>query len=240
MKLYKKLLCATGMVVLLAGTSLFAEVQSPKDIMGKASSYIGQMDRYAFDAVVVENETAEDGTTNKYRHDVSVKVDRPGKFRIDVKDDIKDRSNYLNNGVYTMMDHNFAYYGQVKASETIDGTLDYIFEEYGIRSPLAQLIYSDMHKRAKFNTSKNFGIVTVDGTECHYVAFSNELREVHIWVATGDEPLVKTYSIIDKTDEGEVRMNTTLYWKNSSNVSDKDFIFTVPKGATKISVTSSY
>lgn len=66
-----------------------------------------------------------------------------------------------------------------------------------------------MHKRAKFNTSKNFGIVTVDGTECHYVVFSNELREVHIWVATGDEPLVKTYSIIDKTDKGEVRMNTT-------------------------------
>lgn len=97
------------------------------------------MDKYAFDAVVVENEIAEDGTVNKYRHDVSAKIHRPGKFRIDTKDEIKDRSNYLNNGVYTMMDHGFGYYGQVKASETIDGTLDYIFEEYGIRSPFGTI-----------------------------------------------------------------------------------------------------
>jgi hypothetical protein len=240
MKLYKKLLCATGIVLLLGGTSLFADELSPKDIMKKAFHYIGTMDKYAFDAVVVDNESEEDGTVIQYRHDVSVKIDRPGKFRIDTKDDVKDRSNYLNDGVYTMMDHGFGYYGQIKAAKTIDGTLDYIFEEYGIRSPLAQLIYSDMHKRSKFKTSKNFGIVNVDGAECHYVAFSNGARDVHIWVATGDKPLVKAYSIIDKTDEGVLRINTTLYWKNSSTVSDKDFVFTAPKGATKITVNSAY
>ena len=240
MKLYSKLLCATGVVLLIGSTSLCAEEQSPKDIMHKALHYIGSMDKYAFDAVVVENETADDGTVNSYRHDVSVKVDRPGKFRVDTKDETRDRSNYLNNGVFTMMDHGFGYYGQLKASETIDGTLDYIFEEYGIRSPLAQLLYSDMSKRAKFKTSKNFGTMMVDGTECNYVAFSNDIREVHVWIITGDKPLVKTYSVIDKTGEGEMRMNTSLYWKNSSSVSDSDFIFTVPKGATKISVTSTY
>ena len=240
MKLYIKFLYTAGVVLLLGGTSLIAEEQSPKDIMKKAFHYIGTMDKYAFDAVVIENETGEDGTLHKYRHDVSVKIDRPGQFRIDTKDDVKDRSNYLNNGVYTMMDHGFAYYGQINAAKTIDGTLDYIFEEYGIRSPLAQLLYSDMHKRTKFKSSKNFGIVNVDGTECHYVAFSNGARDVHIWVATGDKPLVKAYSIIDKTDEGELRTNTTLYWKNSSTVSDKDFVFTAPKGATKITVNSAY
>ena len=240
MKSYKKLLCATGVVLLFAGTSLFAEEQSPKDIINKSLHYIGSMDKFAFDAVVVENETADDGTINKYRHDVSVKVDRPGKLRVDTKGYARDRSNYLHNGVYTMMDHGFGYYGQIKVSETIDGTLDHIFEKYGIRSPLAQLIYSDMHKRAKFKTSKNFGTMMVDGTECNYVAFSNDAREVHVWIATGDKPLVKTYSIIDKTDEGEMRMNTSLYWKNSSNVSERDFIFAAPKGATKISVTSAY
>jgi len=240
MKLYNKLLCAACVTFLVGGTSLFAEEQSAEDIMAKTFSYIGNMDTYAFDAVVVENETTEDGTINKYRHDVSVKIDRPGKFRVDSKDEINDRSNYLSNGIYTIMDHRFGYYGQIKASETIDGTLDYIFEEYGIRSPLAQLMYSDMHKRAKFKTSKNFGIATVDGIECHYIAFSNDAREVHVWIATGDEPLVKNYSIIDKTGEGEIRINTSLYWKSSSIVSDKDFIFTVPKGATKITVNSAY
>lgn len=240
MKLYKNLICLTGVVLLSYSTSLLAEEKSASDIMNKAFSYVGSMDKYAFTAVVVENEIAENGNAIKYRHDVSVKVDRPEKLRVDIKDEIKDRSNYFNKGIYTMMDHGFGYYGQVEVPETIDDTLDYIYEEYGIRSPLAQLIYSDMHKRAKFKTSKNFGTVVIDGTECDYVAFSNSAREVHVWIATGDKPLVKAFSIIDKTGEGELRMDTSLYWKNGSIVSDKDFIFNAPKGATKILVNSAY
>jgi len=240
MKLCSKLLCAAEVVLVVGGTSLFAEEQSPKNIMNKALHYIGSMDKFAFDAVVVENETVGDGTMNKYRHDVAVKVDRPGKLRLDTKGYARDRSNTFNDGVFTMMDHGFGYYGQIKVSETIDGALDDIFDAYGIRTPLAQLLYSDMHKRAKFKTSKNFGAMMVEGTECNYVAFSNDTRELHVWIATGDKPLVKTYSVIDRTGEGEMRMNTSLYWKRSSSVSDSDFIFTVPKGAIKIPVTTAH
>lgn len=239
MKLYKKLLCATGVTLFIGSTSLFAEEQSPRDILNKAYAYLGSMDKYAFDAVVIDNERAEDGTINKYRHDVSVKIDRPGKFRVDTKDDTRDRSNILNNGVFTMMDHMFNYYGQLKTPKTIDGTLDYVFENYGIKAPLAQLMYSDMYKRVKFIKSKNFGTMMVDGTECDYIAFSNELREVHVWIATGDKPLVKSYSIIDKFDEDDYRINTSLYWNTNAKISDSDFIFTAPKGATKISVDSA-
>lgn len=240
MELYKKLLSATGVVLLLGGTVLFAEEQSPKDIMNRAFAYIDSMDQYAFKAVVVDNETTEDGKINQYRFDVSVKVDRPGQLRVDTKGYLMDRSNYLNNGVYTMMDHEFNYYGQLKTPETIDGALDYIFEKYGIRSPLAQLIYSNMHKRAKFRTSKNFGTMMVDGIECDYVAFSNDMREVHIWVAKGDKPLVKAYSIIDKMGEDDYRINTSLTWDTKAQISDSDFVFRVPKGAEKISVQSAY
>ncbi len=239
MKLYKKLLFASGVALLLSGSSLFAEEQSPRDILSKAYAYIGSMDRYAFDAVVIDNETAEDGTINKYRHDVSVKIDRPGKFRVDTKDDTRDRSNTLNNGVFTMMDHGFNYYGQLKTPKTIDGTLDYVFENYGIKAPLAQLMYSDMYKRVKFKKSKNFGTMMVDGTECDYIAFSNDIREVHVWIATGDEPLVKAYSVIDKMGEDDYRINTSLHWNTNAKISDSDFVFTAPKGAEKISVNSA-
>ena len=189
---------------------------------------------------MIDHEKTEDGTVKEYRFDTSVKVDRPGKFQINVKGPSKDRSNYLNNGVYTMMDHQYNFYGQIKAHETIDGTLDYIFEEYGIRSPLAQLLYSQMHKRAKFTSSKNFGTMMVDGRECNYVAFSNGAIEVHLWIETGNEPLIKAYSIIDKTDEDDYRINTSITWDLDTKISDKDFVFKVPKGAEKISVESSY
>jgi hypothetical protein len=239
MKLYKKLLCVTGVVIFAGGTSLFAAEQSPRDILDKAYAYIGNMDKYAFDAVVVDNVTDKDGTVIQFRHEAAVEVQRPGKLRVDVAGDTGDRSNYLNNGVYTMMDYGFGFYGQVKVPETIDGALDYIFEKLGIRAPLAQLIYSDMHKRVKFTKSKNFGTKMVDGVECDYIAFSNGAREVHLWIQTGDKPLVKAYSIIDRVGEIEDRINTSVYWDLDAKISDSDFIFSVPEGAEKISVQSA-
>ena len=72
------------------------------------------------------------------------------------------------------------------------------------------------------------------------MAFSNGLREVHVWVATGDEPLIKAYSIIDKMDEDDYRINTSITWDLHAKISDSDFIFKAPKGVEKISVESAY
>lgn len=239
MKICKRVLSAASIAVVLFGTSLLAQEQTPKQILDNAFKYIHSMDKYAFKAVVIDQEKSEDGNVKKYRFDTSVKVDKPGKLQVNVKGPSKDRSNYLNDGVYTMMDHQFNYYGQIKASDTIDGTLDYIFDEYGIRSPLAQLLYSKMHERAKFNKSKNFGTVMVDGTECNYVAFSDGVRDVHIWIETGDRPLIKAYSVIDRVSEDDYRINTSLVWDLDAKITDSDFIFKAPKGAEKISVQSA-
>lgn len=239
MKLYKKLFFVTGTALLLTGSNLFATEQSPRDILNNAYKYIGSMDKYTFKAVIIDNELEDDGTMSKDRYDVSVKVDRPEKLRVDIKGAARDRSNYINNGVYTIIDHDHGLYGQIQTPKTIDGALDFIFEKFGIKAPLAQLLYRDMDKRLKFKKSKSFGTMMVDGTECDYIAFSNIVHEVHVWIATGDEPLVKAYSIIDNTGEQENRINTSLHWDTHAKVSDSDFIFTVPKGAAKISVNSA-
>lgn len=240
MKLYSRFLFAAGFVFLVGGTSLFAAEQSAKDILNKAYQYVGSIDKYAFNAVVLDDDV-EDGVIlrQKYRHDVSVKVDRPDKLRVDTKGSIRNRSNYLNDGMFTMMDHEFGYYAQLQTPKTIDGTLDLIFEVYGIKAPLAQMVYSDMDRRFKFKKSKYFGTMMVGGTECDYVAFSDDTAEVHIWIATGEKPLVKTYSIFDKTIKGHPALSTSITWQDNPKISDSDFIFTAPKDAVEISVVSS-
>lgn len=231
MNLYKKTLCLVGMGLLLGSTNLIAEEKTAKDVVRNAYAHIGSMDRYALSATVSDNETI-DGQTTTYRQNVSLKVDRPGNYRSDTKGDIKDRSTYLNKGQFTMMDHGFGFYTQLKTPESIDGTLDYLYEKFGIRTALSTLIYSDMNKRVKFNKNKYFGTVNVAGVECDYVAFKNDSKEIHVWVTTGDKPLVKTLSII----EGDTRVNATLAWDTDPKFSKSDFVFNAPKGATKISV----
>ena len=230
MNLHKKLLCTAGAALLLSSTSLFAVEKSAVDIVKNAYHYIGSLDKYAFDAVITKG-----GKSDKnFRQNVSVELERPGKLRIETKGDARNRTVYLNDGVFTMLDHNFDYYGQVKAAKTIDGTLDLIFDDYGINAPLASLIYSDTDKKVKFTKSKYFGTMDVAGVACDYVAFKSNVGEVHIWIATGDKPLIKTFSIIN--NRGEARRNTSISWDTNPRISEKDFIFKAPKGASKISV----
>lgn len=234
MQYYKKLLYSAGAIFLLSGTTFVFAEESAKGIMKKTYAHIGAMDKYAFDAVVVNNDTEEDKTLTT-RHKVSVKIDRPEKIRVDTKGDTKNRTVYMNNGLFTMIDHGFGYYGQLNTPKTIDGTLDVLFDKYGIRTPLSTLMYSDMEKRVKFKKGKYFGKVNVAGVECDYVAFRVGDKVVHVWVTAGEQPLVKTYSIID----ADSRIDTTLTWNTNPNIPDSDFVFKVPKGVAKISISSA-
>ena len=234
MNIHTKLLCTTGVALLLSTSTLFAADQSARDILNNAYQTIGSMDKYSFTAVV-SDVTAE----NKAKHTVDVKVDRPAKLRVDTEGTVKNRSSYLNDGSFTMIDHGFNYYGQIKTPNTIDGSLDLLFEKFGIKAPLAQLIYSDMNKRVKFRTSKNFGKVDVRGVECDYIAFKNNTREIHAWISTGETPLVKAFSVIDTSSNANSRMDTTVTWNTNPRISDSDFVFVAPKGSSKISVNSA-
>ena len=239
MNLHKKLLCTAGVALLLSTASLFAAEQSARDILNKAYQYIGSMDKYAFTAVIVDDKAQNGETLEKYKHTAVVKIDRPGKLRVDTTGTVKNRTNYLNDGSFTMIDHGHNYYGQIKTPKTINASLDVLFEKFGIRAPLAQLIYSGMDKRVKFRTSKYFGTKDVAGVECDYVAFKNGTREIHAWIATGDKPLVKAYSIIDTSTDSASRINTSVTWNTNANISDSDFVFVAPKGASKISVNKA-
>lgn len=60
---------------------------------------------------------------------------------------------------------------------------------------------------------------------------------MHVWITTGDTPLVKAYSIIDTTTQPHSRTNATIItWVEDPNISESDFIFQAPKGSQQISV----
>ena len=235
MKLVQKVFYIAGAVVLLGSTSLVAKEINAKEVINKVQNYLSSLDKYAFDAVI-SNEFTDNGKVEKNKTLVNVKLQRPDKLRVDVKNKNKDRTNYMNDGKYIMVDHSFGYYAEIDTPKSIDKTLDFLIEQFGINAPLTSLLYKDMPKRTKFTSSKNFGVMDVAGTQCDYVAFKNKNTVVHIWVATGDKPLVKAYSVIDANKEYTLRINTSIQWKDAWTIKEKDFIFIAPKNVMKISV----
>ncbi len=229
MKSTQKFLLTTGLGLLLGTVTLIANPMSAQDIVKKTYDALDSHQSYAFEAVIVNH--ADDG---KNKHQVSVKVNRPNQLRVDVKGDIRNRSNYLNDGQYTIYDHDKKFYLYLKSPQGIEETLDTLFDKFEIKAPLAQLIYTNMGERIKFDRSKNFGVVDLEGEECHYVAFSDKTKEVHVWITTGDNPLVKHYVIKDKTSKNNAYKSTSIFWKDAKTISPNDFVFSVPKGAQEV------
>lgn len=229
MKSPHKFLLATSLGLLLSTSILLADTMSAKDIAKKVYNSLDNRQSYAFDAMIVNH--SDEG---KNQHKISVKVNRPNQLRVDVTGDIRNRSNYMNNGLYTIYDHDKNFYVQIDTPKSVEETLDAIFDTFEIKLPLAQLVYTNMAERIKFDSSKNFGIVDLEGTECHYIAFSDKTKEVHVWVTTGDTPLVKHYRIVDKTSKNNAYRSTTIYWKDAKTISPSDFAFAAPKNAKEV------
>lgn len=239
MKLMNKVFCTLATVFVFGSTSLVAVELSAKQIIYQSQSYLSSLNKYAFDAVILNTYTAEDGEVSQSKQQISVKLERPDRLRVDIKSDFKDRTNFLKNGKYTIVDRTFGYYGQLKVPKKIDDALDFLIKEFGINAPLTALLYLDMPQRTKFTSSKNFGIVDLAGVPCHYVAFKNAKSEVHIWIATGDKPLVKHYSVISPMGKEFLRIDSSITWKDASTIKESDFVFTPSKNLMKISIESA-
>jgi hypothetical protein len=216
-----------------------ASEKNALEVLKGAYNYLGSLEKYAFEAVVVHEATNRDDTLINYKDRVKVKVSRPDNLWVDIKGNDRERTNYLHNGIYTMVDHIFGFYGEINTSMGIDGSLEYILNHFGINAPLSALVFSDMNKRINIKKSRYFGTKEVLGVECDYVAFRTKKREVHVWIATGERPLVQAFSVFDRDIKGKPRVNTTLSWKLDGKIKESDFIFVAPKEVLKIGVESA-
>jgi hypothetical protein len=223
----------------LAVSFVSAGEPSPKVVMEKSHIYISALKQYTFNATVTEELLDENDKWRVYKQRVSVNVERPDKLRVDIKSKNKDRTSFLNNGLFTMVDHGFKYYGQIKTPKQIDAALDFLFDKYGINAPLAALVYKDMQKRVHFNKSKYFGTREVAGVLCDYVAFRNAKRELHLWIVQGKEPVVRSFTLIDRTIKKKPRTTAFIEWNTHPNFKNDTFVFKPSKSLMKISVESA-
>lgn len=202
-----------------------------------AYRYVGGLKSFSFEAITSNDDLFQDKMRQEFVHKVHVDVQRPNKLYIKVRGDIKNKSFYLNGETFTMMGDKSLYYGTIKVPNSIDKTLDFLFENYDIKTPLANLLYTDLDKRiGQKNEGYYFGTTTVDGTLCHHLGFSNEDREFQVWIEKNKTPLVKKFVFIDKSGALDLRSTTLLRWNLKPSFKKNHFIFTAPKKARKISV----
>ena len=246
MRLIKRALYAMVLIALSTITMLSAAEKNEKvktaypvasAILTDAYRYLGALDHFSFDAITTNDDTFRDVMLQEFTHKVHVDLQRPDKLQIHVTGDIKNRSTYILNDSFNIIDHDLNFYGERQVPKTIDSALDHLFEKFNIKSPLANLLYTDLDKRvAPKENGHYFGTTRVDGKICHYIGFVNDQRELQVWIEKGQTPLIRKFSIIDKSGKVDLRSTTLLRWDIKPYFKRKHFLFKAPKDAEKISV----
>jgi len=244
MILVKKAAAVLSLSLFLASGSAYANTDVPATeeaqvnaatLLKNSYTYLGALDKYAFTASITNSEDV-DGEEVVLKRVADVKVKRPDRFRIDSKGENFNRSSYLSDGVFTMIDNGEKYYASVKTGKGIDGTLDMINKKLGIVIPLSTLLHSDMDKFIHPKKVQYFGTRMVSGVECNYIAFRQGSTVVHLWIENSDTPLVRSTKIVtnDKNEQGTTDMVMT--WNTKPGFSDSVFVFKAPKGASNIAI----
>lgn len=233
--MFSKMMRRATALFLLVSIAVIA-APTAKEILAKARAYRASLPSYAFQAKLYEDVVSNGKVVETITTDVDAKVKRPYKLRVDVKNKYKDRTSYLNNGLFTMVDHGYGYYGQLKTPKEIDKALDYIFDKYGINAPLAAFLYTHMDKRTHFTGGRYFGTREVGGIVCDYIAFRNRTKELHLWIAQGEKPLVVNFVLVDLVDPAKPKISASLKWDTGVKLPDSLFVFVPSKGLHKIEV----
>jgi hypothetical protein len=249
MKWMKPLLfAAVGVIMLIPVTvSASTEVQTPKLIEEKTPvpagllvnsyRYMGKLKHFSIDAVTTSDDEYLDKMVVTYTHWVHLDVQRPGRLHISVSGDTKVKEYYINGKNFLVYDKLTNYYGELEVPQGIDQALDFLFDKYDVKSPLANILYTDLEKRIPPKEKGfYFGISDVDDIPCHHIGFATETQEYQVWIEQGEKPLIRKFIIVDKMLPYLPRSGTVLRWNTTKKFDKNTFAFDIPKGAVKIDI----
>lgn len=192
---------------------------------------------FMFEAETTVDAVSETGQKIQYSGTTTVSVRRPDGLQADSVGDRGSRSFWYDGRSITLLDRIQNVYATVPAPSKIDQALDYAVEQFGLTTPLVDLVFSDPYAILTENiqTGKYLGLHRVAGKHCHHLAFTQQNIDWQIWLSTGSRPLPCKVLITYKNKPGSPQYIALLtHWDFSSRFTDAMFRFEPPVNASQI------
>lgn len=123
----------------------------------------------------------------------------------------------------------------------IDDSIELITEDLGIAAPLSDLFTSDVGKSLAEGLTDCYvvGTAIVGGATCDHVAVRNDYADYQMWIARGEQPLLKRIVITYREEEGEPQYWADLSnWNMNPSAGGSTFAFQPPQDAEMILFSS--
>jgi hypothetical protein len=201
-----------------------------REIVERMSTKLAAAPAMSVTTLEERDEIKKTGGTQKATLTRETTVRRPDRLYSKISGDRQNEIWYDGVGLTIVM-HNDKIYGQARAPETLDKTLDAIYERYGVAPPLADYIYSSPAKALLTDTTTGgwVGRETVAGQPTDHLSFKDTGVNWEVWIASTGDPLPQKMAA-DFTDNKRLRKIVMTFkdWSLAPQIPDDRFAPKVP------------
>ena len=202
-----------------------------------ACQYLAEAPFFCLTAEVWREHITSSGQKLQFSRTVTFEVKRSNRLHVEIRSPHSERGFWYDGKSLTMLDRKRNLFSTAPMPGTLDAALDQAHDQFGIDLPLIDLAVSDPFQNATSSVLKgtDYGLAPVLGVDCHHLAFTQENVDWQIWIQDGPQPLIRKFVITHKQEEGAPEFTAFITrWDLAQRISDSDFVFEPPPGATKV------
>jgi len=201
-----------------------------REIIDRMSAKLAAAPVFSVTTAEVRDEIKSSGASEQVTLTRATVVRRPDRFYSVVMGGRHNEVWYDGVGV-TLVLHNEKVFAQARAPETIDKTLDTIYERYGLATPISDYIYASPAKAllTEKTTGGWVGRETVGDQQLDHLAFKDTGVTWEIWIPAVGDPLPQR-TVTQFTDNKQLRKIDTTFkdWNLAPQIPEDRFSPTVP------------
>ena len=232
--------CVIGLAALAASLSLACQPSEPRtdaeklargrEIIEKMSARLGSLQAFTVTSTEARDEVTKAGQVKHLTLQRELSIRRPNRLYTKVSGDRSTEAWYDGVGI-TLALHDEKIFGQGRTPETLDKTLDAIYERYGIRTPIADYLYSSPAKALLTDKTTGGWVAreTQDGKPVDHLAFKDKGVAWEVWIPAEGDPLPQK-AVAELSEDPRLRKVEVTFtkWDLAPQLAENRFTPTVP------------
>jgi hypothetical protein len=201
-----------------------------REIIERMSAKLAALPVFSVTTSEIRDEIRSSGTSEQVTLTRATVVRRPDRFYSVVTGGRHNEVWYDGVGL-TLVLHNEKVFAQSRAPETIDKTLDALYERYGLSTPISDYVYTSPAKAllTEKTTGGWVGRETVGEQQLDHLAFKDTGVTWDIWIPAVGDPLPQR-TVTQFIDNKQLRKIETTFkdWNLAPQIAEDRFSPTVP------------
>ena len=236
------LVAVLGMLV-LAGRPQAGHAQpagidpQAEKLLRRMSDYLAGRQQFGLKAESTIEAVLTSGQKIQFDSPGTLVLSRPNKLHAHRKGDIANQEFFYDGKTLTLYNPKENLYATTDAPPTLDEAFDFAREKLDIIAPGTDLLYKNAADKMLKASSSGFvvGPSVVTGVKATHLAFRAADVDWQVWIEDGNNPLPRKFILTSKQVKGEPQFTVVIRsWDLAPKLTDKEFVFTPPKGAKKI------